>query len=160
MGAGVTDLNQLTDTLFYLLHPELRGRRIGPSQRDLARQWIEIRDRRVGRRWNCAAGPQRVLRRRAQPGGVRTFFGVDTADWENQNADWLRAKAQVPIDFAIIRASGAQVRTLFPPHLAEAQGRGTRTGRIPVPELSPQGGLAVQPCHAGQGLHHDGTEPG
>ena len=41
-----------------------------------------------------------------QPAGVRTFFGVDTADGENQNADWLRAKAQVPIDFAIIRASG------------------------------------------------------
>ena len=34
-----TDANQLTDTLFYLLHPELRGRRIGPSQPDLAREW-------------------------------------------------------------------------------------------------------------------------
>ena len=104
MGTGVTDVNQLTDTLFYLLHPELRGRRIGPSQRDLAREWTEIRDRRVR--------PALESRGRApsgtptQPAGVRTFFGVDTADGENQNADWLRAKAQVPIDFAIIRASG------------------------------------------------------
>jgi lysozyme len=104
MGTGVTDVNQLTDTLFYLLHPELRGRRIDPSQRDLAREWTEIRDRRVRpvleSRGRTPSGPS------AQPAGVRTFFGVDTADWENQNADWLRAKAQVPIDFAIIRASG------------------------------------------------------
>jgi hypothetical protein len=104
MGTGVTDANRLTDTLFYLLHPELRGRRIDPCQRDLAREWTEIRDRRVRpvleSRVRAPSGPS------AQPAGVRTFFGVDTADWENQNADWLRAKAQVPIDFAIIRASG------------------------------------------------------
>jgi GH25 family lysozyme M1 (1,4-beta-N-acetylmuramidase) len=104
MGTGVTDINRLTDNLFYLLHPELRGRRIDPSQRDLVREWIEIRDRRVRPvlelRGRTPAGTS------AQPGSARMFFGVDTADWENQNADWLRAKAQVPIDFAIIRASG------------------------------------------------------
>ncbi len=47
MGAGVTDVNQLTDSLFYVLHPELRGKRISSSQRDLGREWIDIRDRRV-----------------------------------------------------------------------------------------------------------------
>ena len=104
MGTGVTDVNQLTDTLFYLLHPELRGRRIDPSQRDLAREWTEIRDRRVRPVLESRGRPPSGAS--AQPAGVRTFFGVDTADWENQNADWLRAKAQVPIDFAIIRASG------------------------------------------------------
>ena len=104
MGTGVTDVNQLTDTLFYLLHPELRGRRIGPSQRDLAREWTEIRDRRV--RPALESRGRAPSRTPKQPVGVRTFFGVDTADGENQNADWLRAKAQVPIDFAIIRASG------------------------------------------------------
>jgi lysozyme len=104
MGTGVTDVNQLTDTLFYLLHPELRGRRIDPSQRDLAREWTEIRDRRV--RPVVASRGRPPSGASAQPASVRRFFGVDTADWENQNADWLRAKAQVPIDFAIIRASG------------------------------------------------------
>lgn len=104
MDAGVTGVNQLTDTLFYVLHPELRGRRIGPSQRDLVRDWIEIRDRRVrpvleSRGRSPAAAP-------AQPGSVRTSFGVDTAGGENQNPDWPRARAQVPLDFAIIRASG------------------------------------------------------
>jgi GH25 family lysozyme M1 (1,4-beta-N-acetylmuramidase) len=104
MNAGVTDVNQLTDTLFYVLHPELRGRRIDPSQRDLAREWIAIRDRRVrpvlASRGRPAAGAS------APPGSVRTFFGVDIAGEENVNADWRRAKAQVPIDFAIIRATG------------------------------------------------------
>ncbi len=104
MGTGVTDANQLTDTLFYLLHPELRGRRIGPSQPDLAREWTEIRDRRVRPMLESRGRAQSGTP--AQPAGVRTFFGVDTAGGENQNADWLRAKAQVPIDFAIIRASG------------------------------------------------------
>jgi lysozyme len=104
MATGVTDVNQLTDTLFYVLHPELRGTRIGPSQRDLAREWTEIRDRRVRPVLESRGRPPSGTS--AQPAGVRTFFGVDTADWENQNADWARAKAEVPIDFAIIRASG------------------------------------------------------
>jgi GH25 family lysozyme M1 (1,4-beta-N-acetylmuramidase) len=104
MSAGVTDVNQLTDRLFYVLHPEMRGRRIDSSQHDLVREWIAIRDRRV----------RPVLELRGRPpaaasvprGSVRTFFGVDTAGEENVNADWRRAKAQVPIDFAIIRATG------------------------------------------------------
>jgi lysozyme len=104
MRTGVTDVNQLTDTLFYLLHPELHGRRIGPGQRDLAREWTEIRDRRVRPVLGSPGRPPSGTS--AQPVAVRTFFGVDTADWENQNADWVRAKTQVPIDFAIIRASG------------------------------------------------------
>jgi D-alanyl-D-alanine carboxypeptidase-like protein len=47
IGSGITDANQLTNTLFYLRHPELRGQKIGPEQRDLAREWLEIRDRWV-----------------------------------------------------------------------------------------------------------------
>lgn len=47
IGTGVTDANQLTNTLFYLKHPELRGQKIGAEQHDLAREWVEIRDRWV-----------------------------------------------------------------------------------------------------------------
>jgi uncharacterized protein YcbK (DUF882 family) len=47
MGVGITDANRLTNMLFYLRHPELRGKRIAPEQHDLAREWIEIRDRWV-----------------------------------------------------------------------------------------------------------------
>ena len=45
--SGITDATQLTNTLFYLRHPDLRGKRIEPQQGDLAREWIEIRDRWV-----------------------------------------------------------------------------------------------------------------
>ena len=47
IGAGVTDVNQLTNMLFYLRNPHLRGQQIGPDQHDLVRQWTEIRDRWV-----------------------------------------------------------------------------------------------------------------
>jgi hypothetical protein len=77
MGTGVTDLNQLTDTLFYLLHPEMRGKRILSGQQDLAREWIQIRDRYVrpvldGRAGSSAGGA-------AKPGSARTSLGIDTA---------------------------------------------------------------------------------
>jgi hypothetical protein len=45
--SGVTDVNQLTNLLFYFRHPEMRGKRIGADQRDLAREWTDIRDRLV-----------------------------------------------------------------------------------------------------------------
>jgi len=47
IGAGVTDVNRLTNMLFYLRNPHLRGIQIGPEQHDLGRQWTEIRDRWV-----------------------------------------------------------------------------------------------------------------
>ena len=124
MATGVTDLNQLTDTLFYLLHPELRGKRIQPGQRDLAREWVQIRDRQVrpvlaGRGGSFAGGA-------AGPGSVRTSFGIDTASVAgNKNPDWMRAKAEVPVDFAIIRANwGTAADSVFPrdwPKLKDAR---------------------------------------
>jgi hypothetical protein len=47
IAAGVTDVNRLTNMLFYLRNPHLRGKQIGPEQHDLGRQWTEIRDRWV-----------------------------------------------------------------------------------------------------------------
>src|SRR5580658_4363712 len=42
----------------------------------------------------------------APSGRVRTSFGIDTASVDdNKNPNWMRAKAQVPIDFAIIRSN-------------------------------------------------------
>ena len=158
IGAGLTGVNQLTDTFFYLLHPELRGRRIGPSQRDLAREWTEIRDRRVRPVLESRGQPPSGTP--ARPSSVPTFFGVDTADWENQNADWARAKAEVPDRLRYHpRIRWRRPGPVFPPHVAEAQGRRDRPGRIPVPELPPQRGLAVQPGNAGCVLHRDGGEP-
>jgi GH25 family lysozyme M1 (1,4-beta-N-acetylmuramidase) len=124
MSTGVTDLNQLTNTLFYLLHPEMRGKRIQPSQRDLAREWIQIRDRQVR---PVLDGPGRsAADGTAQPGNVRTSLGIDTASVAgNKNPDWMRAKAEVPVDFAIIRATwGTAPDSVFPrdwPKLKDAR---------------------------------------
>ena len=45
--AGYRDAAQLTNILFYFRHPEMIGRKIQPEERDLAREWIAIRDRIV-----------------------------------------------------------------------------------------------------------------
>lgn len=42
--AGFTDEAELTNLLFWGRHPELAGERIRPDQRDLARDWLSIRD--------------------------------------------------------------------------------------------------------------------
>jgi hypothetical protein len=41
---GERDENRLTDVLFYTRHPEHRGRRIQQSERQLAREWMAIRE--------------------------------------------------------------------------------------------------------------------
>ena len=45
--AGFRDVNQLTNIVFYFLHPDLIGRKIRPDERDLAAEWVTIRDRLV-----------------------------------------------------------------------------------------------------------------
>ena len=42
--AGVTDLNELTNLIFFARHPELDGRPIEAGERELAAEWIDIRD--------------------------------------------------------------------------------------------------------------------
>jgi LAS superfamily LD-carboxypeptidase LdcB len=44
IGAGYKDVNQLTNIVFYFRHPELIGRKIQSDQRELAAEWISIRD--------------------------------------------------------------------------------------------------------------------
>ncbi|HEX6675029.1 MAG TPA: M15 family metallopeptidase [Actinomycetes bacterium] len=45
--AGKRDVNDLTNLIFYGRHPEMTGRRIAAGQRDLAGEWLAIRDRIV-----------------------------------------------------------------------------------------------------------------
>jgi hypothetical protein len=47
VGAGLRDANQLTNLLFWFRHPQLIGQKLRPDQVDLAREWVEIRDRIV-----------------------------------------------------------------------------------------------------------------
>jgi len=41
---GVTDVDELTNLLFFARHPEMGGRRIAPEEAALAQEWIDIRD--------------------------------------------------------------------------------------------------------------------
>jgi hypothetical protein len=36
--------NKLTDLVFFACHPELSGRRIRPDEKELTREWLEIRN--------------------------------------------------------------------------------------------------------------------
>jgi uncharacterized protein YcbK (DUF882 family) len=42
--AGYKDVNQLTNIVFYFRHPDMIGRKIPADRRDLAAEWISIRD--------------------------------------------------------------------------------------------------------------------
>lgn len=57
IGAGRRDANDLTNMVFYARHPAMTGRRIGPRQRGLAREWIRIRDQLVKPALAAAARP-------------------------------------------------------------------------------------------------------
>jgi N-acetyl-anhydromuramyl-L-alanine amidase AmpD len=47
MAAGERDAAKLTSMLFFIRHPERAGARIRPEEKQLAREWLEIRDRIV-----------------------------------------------------------------------------------------------------------------
>jgi hypothetical protein len=47
IGAGLRDVNQLTNMVFWFRHPQLIGQKLRADQRDLAREWLQIRDQVV-----------------------------------------------------------------------------------------------------------------
>jgi LAS superfamily LD-carboxypeptidase LdcB len=49
IGAGYRDVNQLTNMVFWFRHPQLIGQKLQSGQRDLIREWIDIRDNIVKR---------------------------------------------------------------------------------------------------------------
>src|SRR3989442_1626225 len=108
---GQTDVNQLTNLVFFARHPELHGRRNRPEERQLAQEWLTIRDTIV--RPTVApvsvahpARPSVGIPTAAPPKAGPVVFGLDTASVAgNKNPNWAQAKAEVPIAFAIIRSN-------------------------------------------------------
>ena len=47
IGAGLRDINQLTNMVFWFRHPQMIGQKLRADQRDLAREWLQIRDQVV-----------------------------------------------------------------------------------------------------------------
>ena len=42
--SGQSDVNQIANLVFFARHPELNGRRLRPDERQLAQEWLQIRD--------------------------------------------------------------------------------------------------------------------
>lgn len=57
IGAGLRDVNKLTNMIFWFRHPQMIGQKIGPDQRDLAREWMDIRDGIVKPAFASASAP-------------------------------------------------------------------------------------------------------
>jgi len=116
--SGQSDVNQLANLVFFARHPELKGRPIRPDERQLAQEWLDIRDNRVrplvARLSTARPAPSappapapRVASTPAPaPAGGQMLFGLDTASIAgNKNPNWAQASAQVPLSFAIIRSN-------------------------------------------------------
>ena len=69
--AGYSDATQLTNIVFYFRHPEMIGRKIQPEERDLAREWLAIRDRLVTPALASAVAARRRRHPRLLPGSRR-----------------------------------------------------------------------------------------
>ena len=123
--SGQSDVNQIANLVFFARHPELNGRRLRPDERQLAQEWLQIRDAIVRPTIARLAGAQPARppqpARPSQPtrpspppspptggaaGTQNVIFGIDTASIAgNKNPNWAQAKAEVPLDFAIIRSN-------------------------------------------------------
>ena len=131
IGAGFRDVSQLTNIVFYFRHPDLIGRRIAPEQRELAAEWISIRDRLV--RPALQGATPAVARPPVDPPAPTPAAGRDAIsssglEWPGATADQL-AFMRVVYDFNV-----AQERS---------QGR-TFVGDLPPTALAP-----IEGCEPG-----------
>jgi hypothetical protein len=126
LGAGFRDVNKLTNMVFWYRHPEQIGQKIHPDQRDLAREWLDIRDRIVKPALAGSAGsgpaPSSVAlpatttdpSSTASSSGAQGPIPGDRLKWANASDDQLRF-----------------MRAVYDAHIAWAK----RGGRRFVPDL-------------------------
>jgi carboxypeptidase C (cathepsin A)/GH25 family lysozyme M1 (1,4-beta-N-acetylmuramidase) len=100
--SGQRDANLLTDLVFYSRHPELPvGQKIQPQNYQSVQEWLRIREQVIKPLLQALSGNGHA----SVVPGTKIFFGLDFGDVdENHNADWMIAKAEGHISFAIIRA--------------------------------------------------------
>jgi GH25 family lysozyme M1 (1,4-beta-N-acetylmuramidase) len=159
---GRTDVNQLTDQVFYARHPELGGRKVGPNERDLAQEWLRIRDQGVKpviaqlraakpldtTRAATASQSKPAVEHSSAP----AVLGLDTFGLDgNKNRDWALARTDGPISFAIFRAAwGSSPDTVFPIEWPRIKNAGLVRGaflfqRFPHPEVDEKYGPCPDP---------------
>jgi LAS superfamily LD-carboxypeptidase LdcB len=92
-GAGYTDATQLTNIVFYFRHPEVIGRKIGPEERELAQEWLAIRDQIVQPALQAPPSAAVPSARSASPGGASSGPQTSPAilasrlDWPGATTD-------------------------------------------------------------------------
>jgi hypothetical protein len=79
-GAGVREVKDLTNILFWALHPDMAGKKIRKGQTALARDWIRIRDSLVVPGIRLASAPGLAEKPPVAPGPVPVPYPTTTAE--------------------------------------------------------------------------------
>jgi LAS superfamily LD-carboxypeptidase LdcB len=93
--AGYTDVNQMTNIVFYFRHPEVIGRKIAPTERELAKEWLAIRDQIVKPALQAPTGggaqPAVPAPAGGAPSGPQTSPAIPASrlEWPGATADEL-----------------------------------------------------------------------
>jgi LAS superfamily LD-carboxypeptidase LdcB len=136
IGAGYRDVNKLTNMVFWFRHPQLIGQRLEPEERDLAREWLDIRDNIVKPALAGASpvappppsaapspaapswpSPTTVGGKQSIPSSGLRWYGPGQAS--PQRLDFMRRV----YDLHVKRSSGDFVSTLPESHVATIEGR-------------------------------------
>lgn len=103
---GQTGVSPLTDLVFYARHPERRGQPIRPEERQLAQEWLTIRDTLVRPTLARLTATPPSPTPPPAPSAADLILGIDTASVAgNRNPNWAQARDEVPIEFAVIRSN-------------------------------------------------------
>jgi GH25 family lysozyme M1 (1,4-beta-N-acetylmuramidase) len=157
---GQADVNRLTDQVFYARHPELKGRKVRPNEVALSKEWLKIRDALVKPTIAQLKATKRApASAKATPAALSArgsnaplVLGLDTYEGDgNKNRDWVRARTEGPISFAIIRATwGVWADTAFPIEWPRIKDAGLVRGaflflRFPNPDVDKKFGASPDP---------------
>jgi GH25 family lysozyme M1 (1,4-beta-N-acetylmuramidase) len=114
-----TDVNQLANMVFFARHPELKGRKLRPDERALTQEWLQVRDTLVQptvARLNVEQSVSALPLTPVAPVGAAIqgslFLGLDTYALDgNKVRDWVKAKAEGSISFAIFQSNYGNFRS-------------------------------------------------
>jgi C1A family cysteine protease len=131
VNAGYRDVTQLTNIVFYFRHPDMIGRKIRPDERELAREWIAIRDRIVkpalepGSTGAVIDAASPIAAPTAAPTVTPDALSPDRLGWPGHSAEELAFMKAVYVRQRQ-RAKGDFVMDLPRSALAEIEGRWAR----------------------------------
>jgi lysozyme len=168
---GQTDVDRLTDMVFYARHPELNGQKVRPNERMLALEWMKVRATLVRpavarhQTVRAAFAPAPVTAGSTSP-AVQTsnrplFFGLDTYSGDqNTTRDWVIAKNEAHMSFAIFESNYGTLRgSTFSREWPAMRSAGLVRGaylflRLPNPLVDRKNGPPPHPVAQAQAFIH------